>query len=106
MVRGFYSEISLRNAMSKQHMKLIKKQKRAKKSQAYSYLNFKTKIFYLDQILDQNYWRFHNSFAKTKYVPSIQGEQNDFISIETGLSVYHLSWVNKIDSVMPYQTGY
>jgi hypothetical protein len=48
MVRGLYSEISLRKAMSKQHMKVVEKQRKSKKNQTVSYLNFKEKVFYLD----------------------------------------------------------
>ena len=71
MVRVLYSEISLRKAMSKQHMKVVEKQKKSKKIQTVSYLNFKEKVFYLDQLLDHTFWNFHNSFLKTKYVPSL-----------------------------------
>ena len=102
MVRGLYSEISLRKAMSKQHMKSIEKQRKSKKAQAVSYLNFREKIFYLDQVLDHTFWNFHNSFLKTKYVPCFQNQSNDFIAIDSGMKVSHLQWVNTIDSQTPY----
>ena len=92
--------------MSKQHMKQVEKLKKAKKTQAISYLNFQEKVFFLDQILDHSFWSFHNSFLKTKYVPSQLGELNDFISIQSGLKISNLRWINKLDSVTPYQTGY
>lgn len=87
-------------------MRLAEKQKKAKKAHTLSYLNFRGKIFYLDQMLDHTYWSFHNSFLKTKYVPSLFGEQNDFIALNTGLKVPNLTWMNTLDSMTPYQTGY
>ena len=46
--------------MSKQHMRVVEKHKKAKKVQAISYLNFKNRIYYLDQMLDHAYWSYHN----------------------------------------------
>jgi hypothetical protein len=48
MVKTLYSEISLRKAMSKQHMKMLDKYKRSKRPAAVSYTDFKDRIFYLD----------------------------------------------------------
>ena len=58
LIRSLYVEISLRKAMSKQHMRQIEKLKKAKKSQGPSYLDYRDKIFFLDQLLDHSYWTF------------------------------------------------
>ena len=102
LVRSLYVEISLRKAMSKQHMRQIEKLKKNKKSQGPSYLNYREKVFFLDQLLDHTYWTFLSSFLKTKYVPCLFGETNDFIALDTGSKIPHITWSNTLDQITPY----
>jgi len=87
-------------------MRQIEKQKKSKKNIAPSYLNYQSKVFYLDQMLDHTYWNFHSSMILTKFVPYIFGQRNEFIALDSGAPVKHLTWVNEIDQASPYKTGY
>ena len=102
-----YAEISFRQATSTEHLSQIKTIKKQKKSNKLNYMNYKDKVFPLDVILDAAYWK--QLKTNIKYPISHQfkpGTIQPFLSTSTGIQISGLTWINSIDSVLPYHSGY
>ena len=106
LYRQLYSEIKLKEAVSIEHLEKIR-QKKAKRSNDQNYMNFIETVFPLEVILDSFYWKHLKSTIKFPQAPSVDfGAVSVFLSNSSGSEIPHITWINVLDRVSPYLSGY
>lgn len=70
-------------------------------------MNYKDRVFPLDVILDESYWKQLQKARKADVSLAVDANTvYPFYSTSTGLQVNQLTWINQIDDESPYKSGY